>query len=77
MHYFNMFKHFLYIIAITDKCGVFKWILGQESNPNAFCLGVTFQRQNKVHIVYLSEINNAVHLSHALFSFAAFCHNWI
>ena len=28
--------------------------------------------QNQVHIVYLSVINNTMHLGHALFSFSAF-----
>ena len=63
----------------SNKFGVFKWVLGHESYPYALCLGVTFQGQNLVHIVYSSqltcetgEINITVHLGHVLFSFSAF-----
>ena len=76
---FNIFKGFLHKIVICSKIWVFKWVLGQESHPYALCIGVTFQGQNYAHTVYschftceTGEINNSVHLGHALFSIFSF-----
>ena len=46
---YNMFLVYLNIFSIllhSDKFGVFKWVLGQESHPYELCLGATFQGHN-------------------------------
>ena len=48
---FNILKCFLYYIVFCSQIWVVKWVLGQESDPYALCLGITFQGPNQVHLV--------------------------
>ena len=43
---FSIFGCLYYIIVLSDIFEVLKRVVGQESHPYAFCLGVTFQGQN-------------------------------